>query len=155
MLRETFLVVVAVLVLAEATDVKQCSNAKTFDSIKQVDITNCDKPPCKLKKRTRVAIEQKFVPDHDIRSLTTSVHAAIVGVSLPFIGVDGSNACNNIFSVDNIKVGCPLKAGTEYIYKNEFPILDLYPKISLVVNWALTENNNVVTCFEIPSRITS
>lgn len=104
-------------------------SARSFDGIKQVEITNCEKAPCKLKRRTRVAIEQRFVPDHDIRSLTTSVHAAIVGVSLPFIGVDGSDACNNIYSTDNTKVGCPLTAGTEYIYKNEFPILDFYPKV--------------------------
>ena len=111
----------------------------------------------------------------------TSVHATILGLPLPFIGVDGGNACDNIYTLENKKVGCPLKAGTMYIYKNEFPIQSFYPtvrpnsrlwlflfsirfndstvsfknsqQVTLVVYWALVENGTPVTCFEIPSKI--
>ncbi|XP_043272688.1 NPC intracellular cholesterol transporter 2 homolog a [Venturia canescens] len=153
MLRQTFLVIAVVLVLTEATQVRKCSSARSFQSIKTVDITNCDKTPCKLKKNTKVAIVEKFIPDHDVKSLTTSVHAQILGVPLPFIGVDGTDACPNIYSIDNKKVGCPLQKDVEYVYKNEFPILPLYPTVSLVVNWALKEGDKQITCFEAPSKI--
>lgn len=104
-------------------------SARSFQSIKTVEISNCNKTPCKLKKNTKIAIQENFVPDHDIKDLTTSVHATILSVPFPFIGVDGKDACGNIYSTDGKKVGCPLKAKTEYVYKNEFPILEGYPKV--------------------------
>ncbi|XP_015585215.1 NPC intracellular cholesterol transporter 2 homolog a [Cephus cinctus] len=155
MLRETFLVLATLLVLAAATQVNHCGNGKLYEDPNQVQITGCNSPPCKLKKRTKIGIEQKFVPNRDVQTLTTSVHATILGIPLPFVGVDGANACQNIFNADGSKSSCPLKKGTPYIYKNEFPILELYPKVSLVVYYALTEKNDIVTCFEVPSKITS
>jgi hypothetical protein len=52
------------------------------------------------------------------------------------------------------KASCPLKAGQTYIYKNSFKVLEIYPKINLVVHWALTsDKNEVISCFEVPARI--
>lgn len=98
-----------------------------------------------------------FIPDHVIKKLTTNVHAIILNVPLPFIGVDGTSACNNVYLEDaKTKTSCPLKAGQTYVYKNSFDILPVYPTIAaLDVHWALTEaNNKEVLCFEIPAKIT-
>jgi Niemann-Pick C2 protein len=106
------------------------TTGKILEDTTQVRITNCDAPPCKLKKRTKVMIEQRFTPKRDIQSLKTSVHATILGIPLPFIGVDGTDACGKIFNAaDGSKAPCPLKQGSEYIYKNEFPILNIYPTV--------------------------
>nr|KAF7416956.1 hypothetical protein H0235_011487 [Vespula pensylvanica] len=99
-----------------------------FEDENQVKISGCDSPPCNLKKKTRVSIEQTFVAENDANELLTSVHATLLGIDLPFIGVDGTNACDNIYDVNNNKVGCPVKKGTTYIYKTDFPILEIYPK---------------------------
>ncbi|XP_033217603.1 ecdysteroid-regulated 16 kDa protein-like [Belonocnema kinseyi] len=157
MLRETALVFAALaFVLVSSTKVNECgTGGRQLPDKNQVQITNCDAPPCKLKKKTRVAISQTFTPKRDIQRLRTSVHANIMGLPLPFIGVDGTDACNNIFNIDETKASCPLKKDVQYVYKNVFPILEIYPKISLVVHWSLKENNNVITCFEVPSRISS
>ena len=63
-------------------------------------------------------------------SLKTEVHAKILGIPFPFIGVDNTNACGNIFLADaSTKARCPLAAGQEYIYRNKFDILEIYPKV--------------------------
>lgn len=97
-------------------------------------------------------------PDHDIKKLTTSVNAVVLSVPLPFIGVDGTSACNNLYTEDGTtKTQCPLKAGQKYVYKNSFDVLQVYPTIpALDVHWALTESNNrEFVCFEIPAKITN
>lgn len=96
----------------------------------------------------------KFTPEEDIQELTTRVHANILNLPLPFIGVDGTSACKNVFAEDGTtKVDCPLKKGTNYVYKNGFPVEDFYPTVQLVVHWALEANKKDVACFEVPARI--
>jgi Niemann-Pick C2 protein len=51
------------------------------------------------------------------------------------------------------KVSCPLEKGKNYVYKNSFPVHEIYPKIQVLVHWALKEGNRDVSCFEIPARI--
>ncbi|XP_055697254.1 ecdysteroid-regulated 16 kDa protein [Phlebotomus papatasi] len=141
--------------LSRATEVSQCQagGAKKLES-SEVSISNCQKPPCKLRRKTEVSIEQKFTPEKNLKTLTTTVHAEILGIPLPFIGVDNTSACENIFEEDGTtKASCPLKAGTPYVYKNSFKVLEIYPKTSLVVHWALTHGNKDVTCFEVPAKI--
>lgn len=93
--------------------------------------------------------------ENDITQLTTSVYALILGLPLPFIGVDGTSACDKMFLEDGVtKTNCPLKAGQNYVYKNTFPVLELYPKLTLVVHWALTDHKaRDAVCFELPAKI--
>lgn len=97
----------------------------------------------------------KFIPLREIKELTTNVNAKIAGFPFPFVGVDGTSACDNIYLEDGkTKTSCPLKSGVKYIYKNSFPILEVYPRIALVVRWSLTtDKNEAVMCFEIPAKI--
>jgi Niemann-Pick C2 protein len=71
------------------------------------------------------------IPDEDVQSLKNNVNAKIVGIPFPFIGVDGTDACPQIFLPDGSKAGCPLKAGQDYVYKNSFKVLDIYPRVSV------------------------
>ena len=88
-----------------------------------------------------------------VKQLTTHVQALINNFPFPFVGVDGTSACNNVFDEEGNKLGCPLKKGKTYIYKNSFKVLEIYPKIQMVVHWALQTNNQDVMCFEVPARI--
>lgn len=72
-----------------------------------------------------------IVPDQDAPSIKNKVNAKIAGVPFPFIGVDGSNACSQVYFPDGSKAGCPLKAGQEYLYKNTLKVLEIYPKVSV------------------------
>lgn len=92
----------------------------------------------------------------DIKKLTTAVTANIAGLQLPFIGVDGTSACNNLYLEDGVtKTRCPLEAGQKYVYKNSFDVLPVYPSISqLDVRWALVDGSaKELACFELPARI--
>jgi Niemann-Pick C2 protein len=77
--------------------------------------------------KTEIPISEK-----DTDSLVTRVYAVVLGVNLPFIGVDGKDACKSIYLADGKqKAGCPLKAGQPYVYINKFEVLEVYPKVSL------------------------
>lgn len=95
-----------------------------------------------------------FTPERDIKELKTVVQAILFGVPLPFVGVDGTSACDNIYAEDGTtKLGCPLKAGTKYVYKNSFPIEEFYPAAQLTVHWALASQGKDLICFEVPAKI--
>lgn len=97
-----------------------------------------------------------LITEHDIKKLTTNVRAIIGGLPLPFIGVDGTSACSNLYLEDGVtKTRCPLKAGQNYVYKNSFDVLPVYPSISqLDVHWALVDGNDKdLACFQLPARI--
>jgi Niemann-Pick C2 protein len=81
------------------------------------------------------------------------VNALIGNLPFPFIGVDGVSACNNVFDESGNKASCPLQKGQTYIYRNSFKVLEIYPKIQLVVHWALRSGNQDIICFEVPARI--
>ncbi|KAG5319104.1 NPC2 protein, partial [Acromyrmex heyeri] len=125
-----------------------------FDDADQIKISNCDKPECPLKQGSNINIEMKLVPNRDIKSLTNNVQGIINGIPIPFIGVDGTNACDNIYNADGSKAGCPLKKDEQYVYKNGFPILSIYPRIPVTIYYALKDGNDRVMCFEVPARIT-
>ncbi|XP_053679578.1 NPC intracellular cholesterol transporter 2 homolog a [Anopheles nili] len=151
-------VVCSLVGITQATVVESCGATRTLVPIEEntINISDCEKGPCKLKRRTAVSIYQKFTPTEDVKSLTTTVFAKIVGLPLPFVGVDGTSACQYLFSEDGeTKVGCPLKAGEPVVYKRSFDVLEIYPKIpSMTIHWELqTKSGRSITCFEVPAKI--
>lgn len=88
-----------------------------------------------------------------VKQLTTNVEALIGNFPVPFIGVDGTSACDYIFDKNGKKASCPLKKGESYTYKRGFNVLEAYPQIQVVVHWALKQGNKDYLCFEVPARI--
>ncbi|XP_045483841.1 NPC intracellular cholesterol transporter 2 [Harmonia axyridis] len=145
--------------LGTALEVDTCSNGeKGLEKIDQeIQIGRCKKVPCRLRKGTAVKAQFKFKPAFDSPTLVNRVSAKIVGIPFPFIGVDGTDACKTVFDESGEKqVGCPLKKGQTYVFKDQFDILSIYPSIKLEVHWGLegSTGDNVV-CFEVPARITN
>uniref|UniRef100_A0A1B6KTE6 MD-2-related lipid-recognition domain-containing protein n=1 Tax=Graphocephala atropunctata TaxID=36148 RepID=A0A1B6KTE6_9HEMI len=137
----------------DATAVKSC-RGQAQKKASAIDISACEAAPCILKKGTTVSINIVFTPDHDIKQLRNRVLAKIAGIPFPFLGVDGTNSCPNIYNADGSTLaGCPLVAGTEYVYKNNFDVLPIYPTVSPLVHWSLQEGSIDVVCFEIQSKI--
>lgn len=144
---------VALIAIVGATQVNQCGSEDKYEDSNQVKISGCDTPPCKLKRRTKASIEQKFVADRDVEDVVNVVNAAILHVPLPFVGVDGTSACNSIYKTDGTPAGCSLKQGVEYIYKQEFPVLQIYPTVSMVIHYELKAGDHSLACFEVPAKI--
>ncbi|XP_057338057.1 NPC intracellular cholesterol transporter 2-like [Microplitis mediator] len=158
MLRTIFPVILSLLCLTfltEAVSYDQCKDAKDNHSIRSLTISNCESAPCPLKRQTSVMVEETFVAKKNVKSLTTSVFAKVAAFWLPFVSVHNKNACDNIYNMDDSIAGCPLKAGTEYKYRNEFPILSIYPTLTLPVQWALKDKNDIITCFQVYVKITN
>lgn len=150
-------IVLSLVCLFAFAGADECFRGSALKENNRVTLSNCDKPPCLLKKKTTTTVELKFTPKEDIKKLTNAVFAEILGVPFPFIGVDGTNVCDKIFEASTgAKASCPLTAGTEYVYRDGFKILDVYPKIKVNVHWALrNEKDKDVLCFEVPAKITS
>ncbi|XP_034489139.1 ecdysteroid-regulated 16 kDa protein isoform X2 [Drosophila innubila] len=147
--------VAALLGLATATDVKPCpkskSRALTSD---EVTISNCPKNKCILKRNTEASITMKLKPERDFTELTSDIQGIILDVPLPFPGYYGTSACPHIYdATGEKKVGCPLKAGETYTYKNSFKILPVYPTVSLEIHWGLGDKQGDAACFQIPAKI--
>ena len=143
---------------AFGTTVQQCPGGRQIENLNEkVEVGACKNSPCRLRKGHKVPLTWKFTPSKDIKSLKNTVNANIVGVPFPFIGVDGSDACQYVYESDGTtKAPCPLKAGKDYVYKNTIDVLEIYPRLKLVVHWGLTtEDGSDVTCFEVPARITN
>ncbi|XP_075222837.1 ecdysteroid-regulated 16 kDa protein-like [Lycorma delicatula] len=145
----------SVLLLSNGVSVKPCS--KDANSLPaDVNISDCDKPPCKLKKKTTASIEITFTPKTNVSVVTNNIFARLGSITAPFIGVDGTNACTKIYQPDGTKEECPLKAGSSYIYKNSFKVYEFYPTMSLTVHWGLKnkETKEDIACLEVEAAIT-
>ncbi|KAK9700736.1 ML domain [Popillia japonica] len=146
------------VVYSSAAIFQQCRNgAEIGDLDSKVSVTRCTKAPCRLKKGTQVDVDMKLKLDKDVQKIVNLVYANIAGIPFPFIGVDNTNACPNIYEADGTtKANCPLKAGKEYVYKNKINVLDIYPRIKVIVHWELQgSDGSSVFCFEVPARITN
>lgn len=155
-LRQTVLVTFLLTTCLAATPTKKCVG-KALEPVK-LEMGECNATPCTIKRNTTVPVDIHFKLDRDARELYQNVFANILSIPFPFIGVDGTSICDNIFDTDGVtKVNCPLKKDHVYRYLYTFKILDRYPKIDLEVHWSLNEKKNAreLVCFELPSKITN
>ncbi|RZC34444.1 E1 DerP2 DerF2 domain containing protein, partial [Asbolus verrucosus] len=90
----------------------------------------------------------------DVKKLTNAIYVHFAGVPVAF---DENDACDLIYTADGKdKAGCPLKAGQDYIYKNDMNVFDFFPKVKGVVHFAVTgDDGDDVICFEVPAIITN
>lgn len=141
------------LVFTAATNVSQCPG-KSFDKLKEnVQLMPCKKLPCHLKKGTATNITMRFKPETDMDSVTNHVTAELLGIPFPFVGVDGMSVCGKFETENGEKTPCPLKAGNEYVYRDSFQVLEIYPSVKAKVHWALQHGGKDIICFEVPVNI--
>nr|CAD7409183.1 unnamed protein product [Timema poppensis] len=121
------LIALASEVLA-GTPVKSCKDAPPITESNAVTISGCDEAPCKLEKKSSTDLHFKFKVDKETETVTNKVSAKIGPMDMPFIGVDGTDACSLIFLGDGSPASCPLKEGVEYVYRNSISVSEMYPK---------------------------
>ncbi|XP_053945280.1 ecdysteroid-regulated 16 kDa protein-like [Anastrepha ludens] len=146
---------IVILALTNAAEVRKCpkSDARQLNP-DEVTMPQCPKNKCTLKRNTIASIAIKITPDRDFTELTSDIKGIILDVPLPFPGYYGTSACPHIYDAEGKeKVGCPLKAGETYTYKNSFKILPIYPPVNLVIHWGMGDKNGDAVCFEIPAKI--
>uniref|UniRef100_T1PFI7 ML domain protein n=1 Tax=Musca domestica TaxID=7370 RepID=T1PFI7_MUSDO len=148
-------VILALIAASSATTVRNCAKTKArLVENGDVSITNCPKSKCTLKRNTEPEIQIKIVPNRDFKELNSDIQGILLDVPLPFPGYYGTSACPHIYDAEGKnQVGCPLKAGETYLYKNSFKILPIYPTVSLTIHWGLGDKEGDAVCFEIPAKI--
>nr|QTY40915.1 venom polypeptide precursor [Doratifera vulnerans] len=143
----------ALFAVASSTEVRQCRGQSTEGLTDAVTLSSCKVPPCRLKKGKNQRVQITFTPEKNMNDVVAHVTANVLGADLPFVGVDGISICNKIEKEDGTKASCPLQAGTKYVYKDSFPVLEFYPSIHVDVHWALQHNKKDIICFEVPADI--
>ncbi|KAK7789643.1 hypothetical protein R5R35_007709 [Gryllus longicercus] len=139
------IVFLAFVAIATATPFKSCKNglAPVY-----VDIPGCDSLPCKFIRGRDIAADVDFLIDHTVSTLNTKVMATSLGVTIEYPLPD-PNACNGLTNSE-----CPLKDGEEVIYHLEMPILSIYPKVRVDLEFSfLDQNKQVVACFEVSGTV--
>ncbi|XP_058802858.1 ecdysteroid-regulated 16 kDa protein-like [Phymastichus coffea] len=137
-----------------ATKVNKCDGYPNPNN-SVVSITNCDEPPCYLKKDSKMLVMIRFTPDHNIYELTTRVWGK-KWIWMAYSGVDSTSACDKVYyAADGTPASCPLMKGVDYIYKYELYIDPWYPSISMIIHWSLQEYGNDIECFQVDGEITS
>jgi len=161
MLLRICLLVIVSAICCDAVRVRLCSGDKKGTAkITDVRISDCGRTPCKLKKGTDANFEVDFVASEDSAQAVNNVWATLAIIPVPFIGVHGTDACPQIFTTDDANsttpAGCPLEAGKTYTYRNSFHIMDLYPAVSVKVEYGINdENGKMIMCFQVPAKIVS
>lgn len=74
-----------------------------------------------------------YVLDYEVTRLTSSVYAWIFSIPFPYLGIDGTSACNNLSLRNGTPTTCPIRKGQQYIYKNAVEIKAAYPKVILEI----------------------
>ncbi|XP_064604087.1 ecdysteroid-regulated 16 kDa protein-like [Liolophura sinensis] len=123
----------------------------TKATIKSVELSGCSDSDvsCILKKGTNVTLHMTFTLKEDAKLLTAKVAGIIGPASIPF-PLPNADACVNC------GLNCPISTGTTVTYVIQLPIRKIYPQIKVVTRWSLIDTNqNVVTCFVVPTEIVS
>ncbi|XP_055352630.1 NPC intracellular cholesterol transporter 2-like [Paramacrobiotus metropolitanus] len=114
-----------------------------------VVVEPCSSQPCDLKKGTNVTFQVNFTPNQASSKLTSEVYGIInkIPVKFPLPNPDGCQGSG---------ITCPVAAGQTYTYQDNLFIQNIYPSISVVVQWSLKdENGNPIFCVLVPARIVS
>lgn len=117
-----------------------------------VNISDCDKAPCDLKRGTNVLMESRFIVEEYSEVLRTRAHfndltTEVTGeYPLPS---SQKETCTNL-----IGARCPLYDDEEVTYTLSMPILSIYPTgidldLTITVENA---NNRTLTCFSVLAR---
>ncbi|XP_045128171.1 NPC intracellular cholesterol transporter 2-like [Portunus trituberculatus] len=118
---------------AQATVYQDCGS--TAD-IHEFSLSYCEVPPCIVHRPSNYDVNITFTPTSAASELETIIIATISGVDFPWPGPEGCSQLENDV--------CPLQIGHKYKYSAFMPVLVEYPAISVVVQWKLKDENDVI-----------
>jgi len=135
--------------------VSSCDGQQTGQLL-EVRVSNCASTPCILRKGSSVTIEMDYIPSTSTTRVTTGAFGRLNGIPLPFVGTNGTPACQKISSKQSRQLtGCNLNANEAYTYSNSFNILRIYPSTAVTVQWELIDalTRQPIACFLLPAKI--
>lgn len=70
-----------------------------------------------------------LIAEYEVSRLTSSVYAWIFSIPFPYLGIDGTSACNNLSLRNGAPTTCPIRKGQQYKYKAAIEVKATYPKV--------------------------
>ncbi|KAG5285150.1 hypothetical protein AALO_G00000080 [Alosa alosa] len=147
-IREVCVLLLPLLALAYAEHVKFLDCGSEVGRVVLVDIHPCPKQPCQLHKGQSYAVNVTFNSEVSSQTSKAVVHGVIAGVPVPFpIPIEDGCECG---------ISCPIQKQAIYNYVNQLPVKTEYPRLKLVVEWELRDDNNKdLFCIKFPVQIVS
>lgn len=92
--------------------------------------------------------KKKFALDKDTNKLKPQVYATVSNVKIPY-PLPQKDGCTTL-----LKSQCPLDAGEEATFVFNMYIENFYPKISVLIEFSLLDqNDDVVVCYNLPIKV--
>ncbi|XP_055535535.1 NPC intracellular cholesterol transporter 2-like [Wyeomyia smithii] len=137
--------------LVSAGDVvatRACSNNRPTPL--EVRVDNCPSFPCELPRGIDANMEMDYQAPFDAVTLTTRIMATVLGTTVPFeLPADRARACDWLIGSQ-----CPVSEGEDVTYNLQMPVLRIYPRVSLVIEVSLVnEEERTLACFELDARV--
>ncbi|XP_072545641.1 NPC intracellular cholesterol transporter 2-like [Salminus brasiliensis] len=141
-------VLVSLLAVTRAEQVKFVDCGSVVGKVSQVDIHPCPKQPCELHKGQSYTVNVTFSSGVESQTSKAVVHGVIAGVPVPFpIPIEDGCKCG---------IQCPIQKQKNYSYVNELPVKTEYPSLRLVVEWELRDDSSKdLFCIKFPVQIVS
>lgn len=115
-------------------------------SMQAVRISGCTTPPCPLIRGRNVTIEVDFIANEASQSCRAAVKGRIAGFNVPY-PIHNTDGCTS-------NVQCPIAPKSSHTYRSQIFVNRLYPKLSLVVEWALKDDRSRdLFCFSVSAEI--
>jgi hypothetical protein len=119
-------------------------------TVQKFELDGCTSYPCKLVRKSNATLKYTFVSSRRINDLKLKIAGVIGGSEVPF-AVDDTDHCN-IAVVAGGK--CPLARNKQYRYQFSMPILEQYPKVSLVIKYEIVDASGAsLLCLSFPAQI--
>ncbi|XP_029643110.1 NPC intracellular cholesterol transporter 2 homolog a-like [Octopus sinensis] len=142
-----FLIAIVCLPLVLATIPFSDCGSKV-GKINSITLNDCQKLPCVVKKGTFANFTVNFTPNKDISAIKIEVWGKISPLPPVPFNPGSPDGCKN----SSLK--CPLKANTPVSFKNHLEVKKMYPTVSVINRWQLTnEKKEKIICFDISLRI--
>ncbi|XP_020814031.1 mite group 2 allergen Lep d 2-like [Drosophila serrata] len=148
-MQRIILVLALILATVSATNVKQCPDKPFPLAVRVVD---CEEPPCVVYKGKYAVMEVHFLGnDNNIKSITATTTARVLGMNLPYILPDEvSDVCLNLL----YGAICPIDKDEDVTYQFNFYVEPAFPEITADVTVTLNDvKGEPITCFVVTCKI--
>lgn len=143
---KSLILLLSLMTFTCAEVVKYIDCGSSDGKVTMVDITPCATQPCPLKQGQDYTVNVTFVSNVETENSTAVVHGIIAGVPIPF-PIPVSNGCMS-------GIECPIHKLQTYHYVATLPVKSEYPRIKLVVEWELKDDDSKdLFCIKFPVQI--
>ncbi|KAM6912451.1 NPC intracellular cholesterol transporter 2-like [Xenentodon cancila] len=132
------------LTCAELVKFLDCGSSS--GQVSMVDISPCSSQPCRLQKGQSYSVNVTFNSGVESQTSTAVVHGIVAGIPIPF-AIPIGDGCKS-------GIKCPIQKQQTYHYQTTLPVKSEYPKIKLVVEWELQDDDRKdLFCIRFPVQI--